>query len=72
MVHVARVDEDLVVLLVPVIDTVPVESDVLAELGCAGWRRLEPPRRVLDHPVTHPEVIERSLTEDGVRLRPIG
>ena len=71
MAHVARVDKHLVVFLVPVIETVPVERNMLAELGRAGRRRPEPPRRILDGPVTHPEVVERTLAENGVRLVPI-
>src|SRR6266550_2964047 len=72
MAHVARMGKDLIVFLIPVIEAVPVERNVLADLGRAGWRRVEPPCRILDHSIAHPEVVEGPLTEGRVRLRPIG
>ena len=71
MVRVTRVDEDLVVFLVPMIEAAPVEGNMLAEPGGLGWWRLESPRRVLDEPVTQAQVVEGALAQGGMRLLPV-
>src|SRR6476646_7323084 len=70
--RITGMDEDLVVLLVPVVETTPVERDMVGELGGSGRRGGQPPADVFDSPVANVKIVERACAQDMMRLRSIG
>ena len=70
--RVTRADEDLVVLLVPVIETIPIEGDVVGQRRRLGLRRHDPPARVLDASLAHAQVEEGAIAQDGIRVSSFG
>ena len=71
-VRVAGMDEDLVVLLEPLVDAVPVEREQPLDVLTPVDRIQVAPHRVLDHPLADDEVPVRRFTFAGARRVLVG